>query len=253
MWSAFKKTVQALLSQRGILVESAPPGLNREERLTVDFDFVVRDFLGAVESPSDVTFMQVGAFDGVSGDPIHEYVTRYDWAGLLIEPQPYYFQRLQDTYADQEGISLFQGAVARNEGHKTLYVVDNPEADDLPDWAGQIASFDRDTLLSHAAERGGSIPDLEARIHQETVRVMHPMNLLKQSDLLGVDIIQIDVEGFDAEVVLMLDLNAIQPRIIHFEHKHLTPGDYNAAVEFLTSHGYRIAQSWPDTVAYMRP
>src|SRR3954468_10330611 len=50
---------------------------------------------------SDVAFLQIGANDGVTGDPIRAFVTRYGWHGVCLEPQPEAFARLQATYRDQ--------------------------------------------------------------------------------------------------------------------------------------------------------
>lgn len=35
----------------------------------------------------DFSFIQVGANDGYTNDPIYKYVRLYDWTGVLVEPQ----------------------------------------------------------------------------------------------------------------------------------------------------------------------
>jgi FkbM family methyltransferase len=220
--------------------------VNPHEIIYLDFDFIVRDYLSRLEEPGNVTFLQVGAMDGETADPLQDYVRRYEWRGLLIEPQSYYFEQLQDTYADQENLEFFNGAVDHDSGFRTLYTVDQ-EADNLPKWTGGFASFDR----SHLSSRG-----LEEWIREERVPVEHPMDLLERSSLTDIDIVQIDVEGFDAEVVRMLDFEKITPSIVQFEHNHLSSSDHIDVVDMLTSNGYGVAQGGPgsiDTIAYRRP
>jgi hypothetical protein len=136
MFSSFKKYIRQILGYYGISVWRAPsvsistrelPAFAccaPDEVLRVDFDFVIRDFLMRQKSPEDISFFQVGAFDGVTGDPLHNYVKRYNWRGLLVEPQRYYFDMLRDAYKSQDNLMFFNGAVGRCDGEKVLYKVD---------------------------------------------------------------------------------------------------------------------------------
>lgn len=247
IFNRIKTTARRFLGRYGISVRRQPRAfsLNPHNLVRIDFDFIVRDFLMTRESPHDVSFVEVGALDGVHDDPLHDYISRYNWRGLLVEPQSYYFQKLRDVYSEYEELMFFNGAVGRDSGYRTLYTVD-PKADDLPRWAGVYASFDQDTLL-----RGD--PVSEDNVREEQVRVEPPMDLLKDNNLLDVDIVQIDVEGFDAEVVRMIDFNTLNPNIIQFEHRHLSPSDHVEVVEILISNGYKVAASGRyDTVGYKR-
>ncbi len=42
-----------------------------------------------------VTFVQIGANDGVWNDPIEPYLRGEKWRGVLVEPVPYVFARLK--------------------------------------------------------------------------------------------------------------------------------------------------------------
>jgi hypothetical protein len=39
-------------------------------------------------------FFQIGANNGLTDDPLRQFVTKYHWHGVLIEPQPQVFQQL---------------------------------------------------------------------------------------------------------------------------------------------------------------
>ena len=40
-----------------------------------------------LEAGHELTFIQVGGFDGITTDPLYKYITRYGWRGVLLEPQ----------------------------------------------------------------------------------------------------------------------------------------------------------------------
>src|ERR1035438_3422409 len=46
-----------------------------------------------------LSFIEVGANDGEFDDPLREYIVKYPWKGVLIEPQPDVFERLKANYA----------------------------------------------------------------------------------------------------------------------------------------------------------
>ena len=245
-----KGLIKRILRSYGICIERYPRALARvpSKMISVDLDFVLRDFIIGRGRPDDVTFMQIGAFDGRSG-PLGKYIQKYGWKGVLLEPQEKYFHKLKDTYRDNSKVQLVRAAISHDNGVKTLYSVSDPEAEDMPEWAGQISSFDRDTLLSH----GDAIPNLENRISATEVPTYNLMDLIHEQRFFNIDILQMDVEGFDAEVVNMVDFEMVRPSVINFENKHLNSHEYNSALRYLISNDYEVSKAGPDTVAYDRP
>jgi hypothetical protein len=49
----------------------------------------------ASRSGRAATFVQIGSNDGTTGDPLRTFTEANDWSGLLVEPVPYVFARLQ--------------------------------------------------------------------------------------------------------------------------------------------------------------
>ena len=39
-----------------------------------------------------LTVIQIGANDGITHDPIHKFIKRDKWNGVLLEPQPYVYE-----------------------------------------------------------------------------------------------------------------------------------------------------------------
>ena len=46
----------------------------------------------------DIFLLQIGAFDGITSDPIHQHIKSKNISGVLIEPIKYYYNKLIDNY-----------------------------------------------------------------------------------------------------------------------------------------------------------
>src|SRR5579863_8068997 len=89
----------------------------------------------------DVCYLQIGAFDGIAGDPMFALIERHALRGILVEPQRWAFDQLKANYA-RFGASRFvfvNAAVAAENGSRTLYRIRPGEGD--PQWLPQVASF----------------------------------------------------------------------------------------------------------------
>jgi FkbM family methyltransferase len=191
-----------------------------------------------------LTVVQVGAFDGITGDPLHDFITKHPVHGVLVEPQPALFRRLQSTYGNCAHLSLVNAAVAEEDGVGVMYSVRQDAIG--PDWMHQLASFDKETVLKHKQY----LPELESFI--ETIRVpcLSPQSLLQAQRIENVDVLVVDTEGYDAKIIRGFRKAQIRPAVIHFEHAHLDPKEYEACLAELIKDGYRIAVSGTDTLAY---
>ena len=245
-----KHFFRKLISPFGIDVARKPSNLirNREKNIEIDFDFVISDYLVRRGSRKGVTIIQLGAYDGCTSDEVYPYIDKFNWEGLLVEPQKKYFDRLKKTYEGKKRLRFMQAAVSQDGKEKTLYTIRDPESKGMPDIAPRIASFEKDTILSHRDK----IPNIEERINKERVKSMHLMDMIRKFSLEDVEIIQIDVEGFDAQVVKMVDFSTVSPSIIRFEHKHLSKKEHNEAIGILLENEYTVAKEPGNTIAYRR-
>jgi FkbM family methyltransferase len=196
-----------------------------------------------VESP-DLTFLQIGAFDGRQADPLYQFIVRHHWRGVLVEPMPDAFSRLREAYQDEPQVQLQNVAVAQTDGQRTLYHL-RRDAAGLPAWAPMLASFDRDVVLRHGAQ----IPNIAEFLETTEVPCVTLSTLLARTGLDRVDLLQIDTEGWDYEILKLVDFTQMRPAIINYEHAHLSPDDWDAAVGLLVRNGYRVGIGPFDTVA----
>ncbi len=213
----------------------------RTFELSLDLDMVLSHY--RVEHPK-VRYLQVGAFDGVSGDPIYPLIERHALQGIVIEPQKDAFERLKTNYARFPHFQFVNAAIADHDGCSPLFRI-KPGALG-PEWLHQIASFDRNVLMWHAH----MVPDLESMIETELVRCLTFETLFKEIGIKNVDLLHIDAEGLDAEILRLFDIPARKPAVVRFEHKHLSIADHDEAIGLLVGQGYRVAASGSDTLAY---
>jgi hypothetical protein len=97
-----------------------------------------------------VHVLQVGAHDGLSNDPVREFlVSRRDWRGTLVEPVPRLVAQLRQSYRDHPNVRIVQGALARTSGPTTLHTFTEHALSQLPYYADQLASLDRAHLQKH--------------------------------------------------------------------------------------------------------
>ena len=184
-------------------------------------------------------FVQVGAFDGRTGDPIHEMVVKHKWSGVLAEPRRHYFEQLRATYADNPRVTLRQVAVFAERGRRRMYSL--PEDPNLPEWTSQVAAFDRAVVLAT------KLPVAD-RVVAEDVDCVTLSDLMDEAGG-PVDLLQIDAEGYDDKIVSMIDWAASAPAIVHFEHHALSRRSHADVVDLLVENGYRVALDGRDTVA----
>ena len=63
------------------------------------------------------------------------------------------------------------------------------------------------------------------------------------------ELIQIDTEGHDYEVIKLIDFARLQPRVVLYEHFHLSETDRRACQAFLAERGFECIERHYDTIA----
>ena len=233
-----KNMVRHLVGALGYEVRGTrmvPRPLRDPEKLRlVEFDDLIcrRMF----ERGQDLTFVQVGAFDGQIQDPLRKYIMSGGWSGVMVEPQPGPAAALRALYGGNDRITVLEAAVDRAPASRVFFVVDSPDA---PNWAGALASFDKDVILKHEKE----IPGIAEMIREVRVECVTFLRVLERLPGAELDLLQIDTEGADAFILSLFPFDRIKPAIVHFEVRHLSLEEREDCLEMLASHGYCFAAS----------
>jgi len=195
--------------------------------------------------PSEhVTFVQIGANDGIMCDPLHDVIiaSKRRWRGVLVEPVPYLMYRLRHkTYRSFTNDFMYvEAAIAptcAENGTITFFTID-PRNLSESHWMNGISS------LSVPRSRQAST---YSRI---VVACMTVHDLADQINLHGVNaplILLIDVEGYDAVLVQALRTWPFgRPQMILFElwpPKELPENTYFDVFSFLNENGYVVVRA----------
>jgi FkbM family methyltransferase len=196
------------------------------------------------QSVKQVFFVQVGSNDGDHDDPLRPYILSDHWRGLMVEPVPYVFQRLQANYRSRPGLILINAAIGPRDGVADFFSVAE-SSEDLPDWYDQIGSWSMEHILKHE----GSIPGLRDRIVSLSVPSLTFESLCDTHQVGHIDLVHIDAEGYDFEIIKSIDLARHKPLLVMYEHKHLTRDENGLCRQHLRQHGYDILDVGWDTLA----
>ncbi|NHE56972.1 FkbM family methyltransferase [Cyclobacterium plantarum] len=208
---------------------------------------------------SGFTVIQIGANDGITHDPIHKFIKRDRWKGVLLEPQPdVYHQFLKKIYAKNEGIKTVCAAIGEKDGTQPIFKIGFSNMR----WATGLTSFSREKIeqafeegivATNCEKFGIEIPeDKNKWISQEEVEVIAPDTLIQRYGLDHIDLLQIDAEGYDLEVIRIFDIPKSQPEAVVFENVGLKEADYAACLSLLQDNGYGTRKFGPNTLALKR-
>jgi FkbM family methyltransferase len=204
---------------------------------------LLRSFADCVDP---VFFVEIGANDGSSFDPLSAYLPRPGWRGLMVEPLPHLFARLEREHGANPRIELANVAVGGEDGERLLHFVD-PAAEHpgLPPWKDQIASFDRGHLRREIA----TLSDREAEplLRSTPVPCLSFESLCRAHGVERIDLLLVDTEGADWEIVGSVDFDRHRPRLLIFEHHHLSAEAKAESRSKLGRLGYTLLEEGLDT------
>ena len=209
--------------------------------LSIDIlDLAIRDLMSR---QPDIFVLQVGAHDGVSYDPIHSYIRRFHWKGLLVEPQPAIFAKLRENYREETQLLFENSAIAQHDGTIELHCFENAGAEDH---ASMLTSTRKHYVTMNGDGHRGTLKTV-------TVPALTLDSLLAKHRIERVNLLQIDTEGFDFEIIKMIDFKRMKPEIIHYENNFLNRRQKSECSRILSGQNYSLLNLGIDTVAYVQP
>src|SRR5262245_60660582 len=129
-----------------------------------------------------VTFVQIGANDGLRNDPIREFVIGHEWSGIFVEPLPNVFELLKHNYrrVRDRKLVFVNAAISSADGSSLSFwtfqesFLRTLALENRLDYL-QKSSFDKEKLLRFLGPR----PDAEAILQEIEVPCLS-MNRLIQ-------------------------------------------------------------------------
>ncbi|MEW6330079.1 MAG: FkbM family methyltransferase [Pseudomonadota bacterium] len=197
-------------------------------------------------------FVQIGAADGRRADPIFSFVRRFGWRGVLCEPLPDLFGLLKRNYQGQEGLIFENVAITEKVERRVIHRVplNRVGRHGVPAWAFGASSFvPEKTGMSGKSDRGS----INNFLVPETVDCIPLATLLERNNVQELDVLQLDTEGYDANILKQLDFSRHRATIINMEWQWLTKTEQDDVLTLLRNHGYHTYFSEGDLLATAVP
>jgi FkbM family methyltransferase len=165
-------------------------------------------------------FIQIGANDGISVDPIHNLVKKNNWTGILFEPGKDAFGDLIKNYHGHTNLTFVNAAVSNYDGRGELFC------------GTTTPHFTLNEL------KAKHMFDVEPTLVE--VDIMSPKTIIDKYSVKKVDLLQIDAEGHDFTIIKAFPFDLIKPKIIRYEYVNLNYDEIDAegADKFLKQYGY---------------
>lgn len=193
------------------------------------------------------TFFQAGANDGVLDDPYREFILSQRAEGVLVEPWPNFYQKLKRNYAySATRLCFLNAAVSYPAERMTFYSLDPIKSEAC----GLVASA---VGLETGLERAPLEALLKKRGINEDIIVSRKVQGYPIEDLIdmagyrSVDVLFLDLEGYESVVLKNYDDEVLKPKVISFESKHLFNKD--DIFRLLENRGFKLLHAAKDTVA----
>jgi FkbM family methyltransferase len=235
-----KLVIQGVLNRLGYEVRRLRPP-SKAPLLNV-LSLVVEDYLRrkAERGDGDFYFVQIGANNGITVDPMRPYILKHHWRGVLVEPHPSAFAQLVETYRAEPQLAFENAAIADHDGVTVLYAPKHRAG--IVDLT-RASSFDRAAVARISRHYGTEVEEL-------SLPALTIQSLLAKYGVRCLDLVQIDAEGFDDRIVAMFTRSGVLPAIFHFETGSLPAERTRTCLDLLAELGYRIVTVGVDTVAY---
>jgi FkbM family methyltransferase len=189
--------------------------------------------LDQVGTKNNGFIVDVGANDGYTHSNSYPFI-RMGWGGLLLEPDPNTFLKLQGLHANNSKVRCINCAAGEKQSSLPLYLGSE----------GQSGYSTLCTEQSDWYEKNRSSDFIEVDVEPIT-------NILNAAHSnVSIDIMSIDTEGYDYFVLKGLDFSLYRPTIIVTEDEKPPYKNTNKKEELLRTQGYRLLRRFHNNAIY---
>lgn len=199
-----------------------------------------------------VSFLQIGANDGLWYDPMRYFTVWKKWRGLMCEPIAESYSALISNYSyvNNAGLEFIQAAVSVNaDTELELFRMDS-------EWLGRQSSDRRMSLLRKTSFNRDHLLKF-LREHEADYVISELVPALTLEAMWGrcsiasacPEVLVLDLEGLESDLLNAQDFMVFHPEIILFEHAHMSVGEKQTVFDRLSGAGYQCIEVFPDTIA----
>ena len=208
------------------------------------FNFLNGVIYSFINNEERINIVQIGANDGVHGDPLHEFIKKYHKKINLIaiEPQIKAYEELKENYKGFKNIYFFNGCIgdgkdrffySLNDNFKKLVGKKDIKIDG-------VSSFEKQNLIRRLETY--KIKNYEKYLKQEKIKshLLTKVIIDLDFDPTKIHLLQIDAEGYDDQVIYNSEIQKNHFRFINYEFKNLSEERITNLHDYLHKSGYEV-------------
>jgi len=174
-------------------------------------------------APNDPPFLvDVGAHDGFHLSNSFPFLKK-GWTGILVEPLPSVFQQLQETHFNNPKAICVNKACSEKAGREKFFLGEDGEL-------GMNSTLCNESNEWFDQTRSSKFIEVEVTTLTDL--------LIENNYPADFSLLLVDAEGMDYEVLLGLDFERFQPRVILTEEYPHNPEKHESKYELLRNKGY---------------
>lgn len=148
------------------------------------------------------TFIEVGANDGKTGSFTYNLAC-LGWNGINFEPVPRLFEKCQENHKEHKNVKNFSCAIGANESVAEIYDADT------------LSTIDVETYQNY--KETPQFKNICTNNEKILVKVRILNNILAENEISNIDLMVLDVEGYEEQVLQGFDIDLYKPKIFIIE------------------------------------
>lgn len=202
----------------------------------------------------ELSFIQVGANDGLRWDPIRRFVVRDKWKGVFVEPLTPVFEMLKSNYAYiNSGQLIFKNCVVSNSDHELVtFWTFSEEFLEKFNVEDQLYYLRKSSIQKEQVLKALEDENQSAR-HAKKIEIpCHSLKFIIEEcfSTNDIDLIFIDAEGHDDQVINTIDFLECRPKAIIYESHSLSSRKPTLEKD-LVELGYKVSDFGGDSIALL--
>jgi FkbM family methyltransferase len=192
-------------------------------------DRFIDEYFGQKEN---LTFLDIGAHDGVTISNTVFLEKQRNWNGMCIEAQPSEFEKLQSN----RNCICVNVAVSNFEGETDFIYVEG--------YANMLSGISDDYNKTHMERIKGEVNHYGGKIKTIKVPVKRLQTVLEEHNMLNIDFCSIDTEGSEFNIVQSIDFDKTNIKVFIIENNYKETN----IQEYLETKGYSLYKKleWDD-------
>jgi FkbM family methyltransferase len=177
------------------------------------------------------TFIEIGGYDGITGSNTYFLEKYLNWSGLIVECNP----EIVELCKKNRRNPVCDKAIYKDSGSTVEFII--PGGEEIEGGKGQLSGI-KDFIKKESLQCFKSSYNNSRIVNISTININ---DLLDQYNMLNIDYMSIDIEGYEFELLKCIDYSKFKINYITVEHGSVQ--EYrNIIFSLMTANGYNLVR-----------